>query len=257
MTLHEFKNSAFWQPFARHYQRSGLKARVYSRSWTPPVPSISESSLFERWGLHPRATVGTGDFAPPVPVPHGPMPPEDAGLLARLVAALAPASVFEFGTNWGVSTALIAANTPLHTQLRTLDVCRDMFSAEHLAADPELAMILPREHTGWHYRQHPLWREKVEQVFADSLTYQMPAEPKHDFILVDACHQYEFVRKDTENALRALAPGGVLMWHDFYPDVSCWPDVFRYVSAFAKSHPRVIHITGTHIALWRAPASRP
>lgn len=254
-SLRAFKNSAFWQPFARQYQRSGLKARVYSRSLTPPVPSISESSLFERWLLTPQPVHAIPPFEPPVPVPHGPMPPEDAAFLARLIAALAPERVFEFGTNWGVSTALMAANTPPHAALRTLDVCRDMFSPERLAADPELAMILPREHTGWHYRQHPLLRPKVEQIFADSLAFEMPAEPKQDFILVDACHQFEFVRRDTANALRALAPGGVLMWHDFYPDVSCWPDVFRFVSQFAKTHPRVVHISGTHIALWRAPAS--
>ncbi len=256
LSLQAFKNSAFWQPFARRYQRSGLKARVYSRSLVPPVPSISESSLYERWRLNARPVVEPPPFTPPVDVPHGPMPPEDAAFLARLIAALAPASLFEFGTNWGVSTGLMAANTPPHACLRTLDVCRDMFSAEQLAADPELAMILPREHTGWHYRQHPLLRSKVEQIFADSLAYEMPAEPKHDFILVDACHQLEYVRKDTQNALRGLAPGGVLMWHDFYPDVSSWTDVFRFVSGFAKTHPRVIHITGTHIALWRAPATR-
>ncbi len=253
--LQRFCSSTCWRALVQYYQHSGLKARVYSRALTPPVPTVTEADLFERWQLTARPVTKPAPFTPPEPVPHGLRPSENAAFLARLTAALAPERVFEFGTNWGVSTALIAANTPAHAQLRTLDVCREMFDAERLAADPELAMILPREHTGWHYRQQPQLAAKVEQVFADSLTFEMPAESKHDFILVDACHQFNFVQKDTENALRGIAPGGVIVWHDFYPDVSCWPDVFRSVSAFAKTHPRVMHIAGTNIALWRAPAS--
>lgn len=253
MPLQSFRNSAFWRPFARLYQRSGLKARVYSRSLTPPVASMTEGALFQRLGLTAAPSVEPPPFNPPVPVPHGPMPAEDAAFLARFIAALAPARVFEFGTNWGVSTTLMALNTPPQTRLRTLDVCREMFSAEHLAADPELGMILSREHTGWQYRQNPALAGRVEQIFADSLSYEMPAEPACDFVLVDACHQFEFVKKDTANALRCLAPGGWMMWHDFYPDVSSWTDVFRFVSGFAKTHPGVVHVTGTRIALWRSP----
>ncbi len=251
--LQTFKNSAFWQPFARLYQGSGLKARVYSRSFMPPVKTVPEASLFDRLGLHQVTPAALPVFDPPVRVDAGPMPQKDAEFFARFMAALAPKQVFEFGTNWGVSTAIIAANTPPSTRLRTLDVCQEMFSAEHLNSDHELQMILSNQHTGWQWQQDETLRPKIEQVFADSMTFEMPTTPQCDFILVDACHQYEFVRKDTENALRCLAPGGCLLWHDFYPTVSSWRDVFLYVTEFAKSHGQVMHIAGTHFSFWQAP----
>lgn len=36
-----------------------------------------------------------------------------------------------------------------------------------------------------------------------------------DFVFVDGAHDYQSVRKDTENALRLLRPGGVILWHDY------------------------------------------
>jgi SAM-dependent methyltransferase len=251
--LQRFKHSAFWQPFARVYQQSGLKARVYSRSVSPPVKTITEAALFAQLNLHRVTPAALPVFDPPVRVDAGPMPAEDAAFFARFIAALAPQEVFEFGTNWGVSTAIIAANTPPSTRIRTLDVCREMFSAEHLSSNPELQMILSNQHTGWQWQQDETLRPKVEQVFADSLTFEMPTTPQCDFILVDACHQYDFIRKDTENALRCLAPGGCLLWHDFYPQVSSWQDVFLYLTEFARRHAGVVHIEGTHFAFWQAP----
>lgn len=254
--LTKFKRSAFWRPFSRVYQRSGLKARVYSRAIIPPVGTVTETELYARFNLTARTPREPEKFLPPIPVAAGPMPAEDAAFFARLMAALAPESVFEFGTNWGVSTATIAQNTPASTRIQTLDVCREMFSESHLQSDPELQMILRREHSGWQYHQHPELAAKVTQIFADSLTFEMGAcagRDTHDLILIDACHAYAFVKKDTENALKSLKPGGWIVWHDFYPDVSCWCDVFRYVSKFAKTHPGVVHVQGTHFAVWVRP----
>lgn len=251
--LQSIKRSKHWLPFARVYQRSGLKARVYARSLMPRVPTITETELFCRLRVPSAGAGELPDFQPPVPVEAGPMPPEDAAFFARLVKALAPRSVFEFGTNWGVATTILGLNTPDQTRIRTLDVCREMFSAEHLAADPELQMILPREHTGWRYRQDRKVTAKVHQLFEDSTAYVIPPDYHCDFVLVDACHQFDFVAMDTANALRAVRPGGIVLWHDFYPDVSSWPDVFRYLNVFSRQHAGVVHIAGTHFALWQAP----
>ncbi len=262
--LRKFKNSAYWRPFSRIYQRIGLKARVYSRSIVPPVKTIPQREAFEICGAERGRFVSASEFRPPIPVAAGPMPPEDAEFFASFVAAVSPKDVFEFGTNWGVSSALIALNTPPSSRIRTLDVCREMFSEEALNADPELQMVLKQEHVGWHYRQEAGISGKVTQIFADSLKFDPEAggTTLHgcDFVLVDACHKYEFVRRDTENAIKLLAPNGVLLWHDFYPDVSSWTDVFRYVSEFAHVRGDVRHVEGTHFAIWRnrleSPAMR-
>ena len=254
------KESALWRPFSRLYQRSGLKARVYSRSVIPPVKTVTAEKLYAMFGLTSKRHHQCAEFCPPIPVDAGPMPKEDADFFARFVATLSPKSVFEFGTNWGVSTASIALNTPDSSRIQTLDVCREMFSDAHLRSNPELQMILLREHTGWHYRQRPELAHKVEQIFADSITFDMGRQvpgQTHDLILIDACHAYDFVKKDTGNALTGLKPGDCILWHDFYPDVSSWTDVFRYVSQFATAHPGVVHIQGTHFAVWAKPLTTP
>lgn len=185
------------------------------------------------------------------------MPLEDTVFFSQFLARLRPLRVFEFGTNWGISTANIALNTPEDARIWTMDVCQEMFSPDALAADRELQMILTREHTGWFYRQSAALHKKVEQVFADSRTFDMATmrEPEggFDLVLVDACHKYDFVLKDTENALKKLRPGGWILWHDYYPDVSSWVDVFRYLSDFARTHQGVMHAKGTHFAFWRKP----
>ena len=251
------RKSALWGPFSRFLQRSGLKARICSRSITPPVKTVTAEELFTMLGITQKPHHQPAEFCPPIPIDSGPMPPEDAEFFVRFVAALSPKSVFEFGTNWGISTACIALNTPPSSRIQTLDVCREMFSDAHLQSDPELQMILLREHTGWQYRKQPELMSKIEQIFADSMTFDMakqaPGGETHDLIFIDACHAYEFVKKDTENALKSVKRGGCIIWHDFYPDVSRWTGVFRAVSEFAVNHPGVVHVRGTHFALWKRP----
>ncbi len=255
--LTTLRHSALWQPIARLYQRSGIKARVYSWALHPPVATLAQHDIFDRFHLTASRHRAAPVFAPPIPADCGPMPAEDAEFLTRFIAALRPKHLFEFGTNWGVSSAAMISNAPPDAHLWTLDVCREMFDEDALRADPELQMILKREHTGWHYTQCADLASRVTQIFADSLTFDIAAfdtgETRFDFILVDACHKYEFVKRDTENALKCLAPGGFMLWHDFYPDVSSWADVFAYVSEFAHAHSAVFHVEGTHFALWQRP----
>ena len=253
------RKSALWGPFSRFLQRSGLKARICSRSIMPPVKTVTADGLYVMLRLTPKPHKQPAEFCPPFPINTGPMPAEDAEFFVRFVAALSPNSVFEFGTNWGISTALIALNTPPSARIQTLDVCREMFSETHLQSDPELQMILFREHTGWQYRKQPELMNKIEQIFADSMQFDMAKQVSggevHDLIFIDACHAYEFVKKDTENALKSVKPGGCIVWHDFYPDVSSWTGVFRAVSDFAREHTGVVHVLGTHFAIWMRPAA--
>ena len=40
---------------------------------------------------------------------------------------------------------------------------------------------------------------------------------KFDLIFVDGLHHYDQIRRDTVNAIQALAPGGWILFHDFLP----------------------------------------
>jgi hypothetical protein len=43
-------------------------------------------------------------------------------------------------------------------------------------------------------------------------------EPPFDLIFVDGSHQFEHVVADSRLALELLAPGGVIVWHDYRPN---------------------------------------
>lgn len=46
-----------------------------------------------------------------------------------------------------------------------------------------------------------------------------------DFVFIDASHEYEDVKKDIDNWLKKVKPGGILAGHDYN-----WPDVTRAVN---------------------------
>ena len=178
--------------------------------------------------------------------------------MTEIVVRFNPKRIFEFGTNWGFSTAMFLINTPAETRVWTLDICREIYNLDEISSDRELSeMVLGRDQVGSAYKEMPDWQTRVTQIFQDSLTLDWnrgPFPEAFDLILVDACHKYEFVKSDTLNAVQRLAPGGLLVWHDYYPDVSAWSDVFKVVNEFSKSHDNVTYLKNTHIAVWQKPA---
>lgn len=253
--LKSLKNSQLWRPFSWLYRKSGLKAVVYSRSYKKLVQTISIEKFLQF--LNPTLDIKRTCIFPNISLPFniesGPMPFEDQQAMIKILSFLDPSSIFEFGTNWGFTTAIFVQNTSSKCKIYTLDVCREMFNKDSLANDKELDMILSKQQTGMAYKQLPESANKVIQIFQDSLKLNWMETDYPDFfdiILVDACHKYNYVKSDTENSIKKLKTGGILLWHDYYPDVSAWTDVFRYINDFAKTYQPVFHLKGTHIAAW-------
>ena len=53
-------------------------------------------------------------------------------------------------------------------------------------------------------------------------------------MFIDGSHSYDYVRNDTKKALEILAPGGVVLWHDFVPG---WPGVMEYLDELGARLP--------------------
>ena len=66
-------------------------------------------------------------------------------------------------------------------------------------------------------------------------------------VWVDACHDYEYVCRDTESALRIVAPGGWILWHD-YRHTAWWSGVTRCLQQLKRKHQALFHVKGTTIA---------
>jgi hypothetical protein len=66
-----------------------------------------------------------------------------------------------------------------------------------------------------------------------------------DFIFIDASHLYEFVRNDSVKAMEMLAPGGIVVWHDFAPKSE---GVVRFVGEFIQMCP-LFHVEKTSLVI--------
>lgn len=255
--FYDLRQTSFWKPISWVYRNSGLKARVKTRSICPPVKTVPLSELVVRLNAGaPLRTRKTTPFQLPPNTHSGPMPQYDQDALLDLLTRLDPKTIFEFGTNWGITTSYFVENT--NAKIWTLDIHRELLRQITSGCIPEgdLAMVLTKEESGSAYRQLPESVGRVTPVFQDSLKLDWTESDfpdAFDLILVDACHEYPFVKSDTEKAFRKLRPGGLLLWHDFYSNFVVWPGVFMAISEFAKEHPGVVNIKGTSLAAWVKP----
>src|SRR6266403_3876776 len=92
--------------------------------------------------------------------------------------------------------------------------------------------------------------DRIEiKIQGDLQTYELPQGEFDIVACVDGGHSYEYAMADSLTARRLLAPGGIIMWHDYptYPGVwvcleelsKKWPGKFRWVD-------------GTALVIWKS-----
>lgn len=89
---------------------------------------------------------------------------------------------------------------------------------------------------------------RIRQILCDSKEFDTtPFRKRMDFIFVDGDHSYEGVKNDTEKAFDMLAPGGVIVWHDYNarPDVG----LAHYFVELTKKQP-LFRIHNTSLLLY-------
>jgi hypothetical protein len=69
---------------------------------------------------------------------------------------------------------------------------------------------------------------------------------------VDGSHAYSYVRSDSRKALEMVAPGGLILWHD-YRGMFKPRGVYRALNELAKEVP-LVHIKGTSLIAHRRGA---
>jgi predicted O-methyltransferase YrrM len=153
------------------------------------------------------------------------MNPGDRRALYYLVRHLRPGRVLEIGTQAGASTVHLAAGlADAHpgsgeSRLLTVDI-RDVNQSEEAAWR---AFRLP---------QSP--RDAMRRLGYDHLVrFQVGRSPEvlrepgesYDLIFLDGDHRLKTVVAEIPAALRRLRPGGLVLLHDFFPELRpLWPD---------------------------------
>lgn len=131
--------------------------------------------------------------------------------LVCLAKWLKAASVFEIGTFVGLTARTLATNLP-DAVIDTLDIPPDdsprfQTGDDDVHRGSEERMLYRAMEGGGEVRQH----------WSDSATFDFsPWSGKVDLVYIDGAHSEEYVRSDTDNALRMVAPGGAVVWDDYW-----------------------------------------
>jgi predicted O-methyltransferase YrrM len=176
----------------------------------------------------------------------------ELAILAQAAAAIPAGSiVVEIGTFDGRTTLNLAINAA-PAPVITLDLPPDERAAFALAPGERQYVDKPRP--GARFRGcDPAWRaaaRRITQLLGDSATFDWsPYQGRAGLVFVDGSHAYEYVRKDSETAMRLIAKGGMVLWHDY----GRWDGVSRALDELeATRRLGLRHIAGTSLVAWKS-----
>ena len=179
----------------------------------------------------------------------------ELGLLAQAAAACIPGSeIIEIGTFDGRTTMNLSTNAPTGSTVFTLDLPPDQPTQFTLA--PGERMFVEKALPGERFRngRRPWSGEtaNIVQLLGDSATFDWSQHfGKAGLVFVDGSHAEDYVRKDSETALRLVTEGGVVIWHDY----GVWEGVTQALEGLdAAQKLGLRHIRGTSLVIWRGPA---
>jgi predicted O-methyltransferase YrrM len=166
------------------------------------------------------------------------------GLLARYSRAR---TIFEIGTFRGRTALNFAANSSEDCVVFTLDLPESERKNVSQEACPDDARIIQQCRVGVEYRGSEV-EGKIRQLYGNSMTFDFsPYIGKIDIVFIDGAHHYAAVRSDTENAMKMLRPGGMIIWHDF-GNFGDYYDVTRAVREFFPPR-EILQIEDTQLAV--------
>ena len=147
-----------------------------------------------------------------------------------------PRSILEFGTYLGLGTLTMALNAPDDCRIVTVDLPDDaVIDDGHSLNEADLELVRRRRNRTGEAFAGTRVAHLITQVRADSLTWSPSTDLGHfDLVLVDGGHSTPVVRADTDNARRLLAPGGTIVWDDYF---HLYPDVVAFLDGSGRRRP--------------------
>lgn len=241
-----------------HYKWKARRARGSGAGWPIRTVKLADfDPLFAGGPLGPgRETevrfIGEGDGVP------GGASDRESWILAAL--ATRAHQLFEFGTCTGKTTHLWAVNSPAGARIHTLTLAPDhRADYQRAPGDSTLAesyALAESAFTAFYYTGTAT-AAKIEQLYGDSKAFdESPYAGRCDLIFIDGSHAYSYVESDTAKALRMVAPGGIILWHDYRGPSGETRDVYRYLNRLAQDRP-LVRIDRTSLIAYRAPGPAP
>lgn len=194
------------------------------------LPKISQSSLDIQaidWMGLPRKFLNPGE----------------GEVLAALMRSVNARRVLEIGCNDGRTAKLMLGNVPTIERYIGIDV-----PPGYLFGCKVQANEVPKN-PGFHALEHPAFHLILREQGSFHVTPEEIGEV--DVVFIDGDHSTPAVWSDTQLARMVLAPGGLIIWHDYH-DLGT-VDVRDVLHAFDREGDfKPVHIEGTWFAIWRA-----
>jgi hypothetical protein len=152
-------------------------------------------------------------------------------------------AVFQFGSDTGETTWLLAHNLP-EGRVFILDGGTDRTRDTR----SDLAGHADRPATGRRMRLDQSEASRVTRLSGDSSSFDfLPYSGTADLVYIEGAKRYDHLRSDTEAAFGLLSELGSIVWDGYSGD----PGVYDYLNELAPSLDRpVFHLLGTRLALY-------
>lgn len=182
---------------------------------------------------------------------HGGTSDREAWILA--VLATRARVMFEFGTCTGKTTHLLAMNAPADAIVHTLTLARGQEPAyageKGDAGHDTRAALRESSSAGFVYSNTPE-ESKIRQHYGDSKAFEHASlAGKCDLVFVDGSHAYSYLVSDSRKALEMVAPGGIVLWHD-YRGIYKPRGVYKALNALSRQV-KLVHLKGTSLVAHR------
>lgn len=229
--LGRFMSPVLKRKLAMYFQQRSLKEILSLECDGTPLRSIDDLAARALFADHDNDpgwdNVSNRIALFDIPDGTGGVNPGDRRALFYLIRALRPASTLEIGTHIGASTLHIAsalfANGPIvgaaKKQLVSVDV-----------VDVNDRILRPWEKFATRYSPAEMLQTMgldsiVEFITKPSLEYFATCERKFDIIFLDGDHAAATVYREIPAALRVLSQEGVIVLHDYFPNLKpLWVD---------------------------------
>jgi predicted O-methyltransferase YrrM len=165
-------------------------------------------------------------------------------------------SIFEFGTATGRTAYLLARNAPPGARVYTLTLHpAQVDSYRVVAGDNAKATSIARRESRFDsflYTGTDV-EDRIEQLFGDSKALDTARfAGACDLIFVDGSHARSYVENDTRKALEMVAPGGIVLWHDYKGAHGAGRDVYRVLNGLRREL-GLVRLHGTSLVAYRKP----
>jgi predicted O-methyltransferase YrrM len=172
-------------------------------------------------------------------------------LICTLIKFFKCKNVLEIGTFNGLTTLQMALNSDNDAKIFTIDLPEgEIHNTKYDLLDWEKDLVTGEGFSvGEFFKNHRV-SNKIIQIFGDTAKIDFsPYYNLMDFVFIDGAHHYDYIKSDTENILKCVKNGAIIVWHDFsYSDVT---SVGKYLKELSKTLQPLYSIKDTPLALYR------